>query len=69
MRLRHAVFIRRIVGGTFYRADRSLAGDTSLELVLHFAAAVLLERISAAGQKERGAERKKNRTALHLPIV
>ena len=69
MRLRHAMFIGRIIRGAVNGPNRSLAGDTPLELILDFAAAVLLERISAADQKERASQRKKNRTALHLPIV
>src|SRR3954471_6139477 len=69
MCLRHGVFISRIVLRAVNRAKIPLSRDATLQLVLDFAAAAMLERVGAAGKKERSSERKKNRTALHLPIV
>lgn len=69
MSLGHAVFISRIVGRTIDRPEVALAAHAALQFSLDLGAAMLLKRIRAAHEKEAGDQRKKNRTALHLPIL
>ena len=69
MSLRHAVFASGIGGRSLDWANRSLAGDATFELALHFFRAALFHRISAASCNQRQCDQEQDRHALHLLIL
>ena len=69
MSLRHAVLGRGIGGRSLDWANRSLAGDATFELALHFFRAPLLDRVSAAAHHQRRCDHEQDRHALHLLIL
>ena len=69
MSLGHAVLGRGVGGRSLDWANRSLAGDTTFELALHFFRAPLFERVSAAAHHQRRCDHEQDRHALHLLIL
>src|SRR5213076_3636917 len=69
MSLRHAVFASGIGGRSLDWANRSLAGDATFELALHFFRAALFHRISAASCNQRQCDQEQDRHAFHLLIL
>jgi hypothetical protein len=68
MRLGNGVFAGWIAGLSLFGNDLSLPGDTALQLRLHFLAAPLLERISAAAGNRRAGDREQDRQGPH-PLI
>jgi hypothetical protein len=68
MRLRHAVFCRWIVGSSLHWAKRSLTGNATPELLLHFLSGALFKGIRAATQGQQ-YDCEQNRKGLHLLIL
>src|SRR6266404_247847 len=69
MSLRHAVLCRGIGGRSLDWADRSLAGDATFELALHFFRAPLFQRVSAAAHDQHPCDQEQDRHAYHLLIL
>jgi hypothetical protein len=67
MSLRHAVFASGISGRSLDWANRSLTGDATFELALHFFRAPLFQRVSAAAQHP--CDQEQDRHAYHLLIL
>jgi hypothetical protein len=67
MRLRHAVLCRWIVGSSLHWAKRSLTGDATPELLLHFLPGALLKGIRAATQGQQ-YDCEQNRKGPH-PLI
>jgi hypothetical protein len=53
MRLRHAMFCRWIVGRPFHWPKRSLTGNATPELLLHFLPGALFKRVRAAAKGQQ----------------
>ena len=57
MRLRHAVFARRIAGIALFGDDLPLTGQAALQPRLDFLTALLFERIGASAGDQHAADR------------
>ena len=63
------MFASGIGGRSLDWADRSLAGDATFELALHFFRAALFHRISAAPCNQHQCDQEQDRHAFHLLIL
>lgn len=63
------MFVSRVVGDAVFWSNAPLAGDSALNLPLHFIGASLLDRVGASRQKTGQEERRKDEDALHPHIL